>query len=167
MRHPVLRLSDQALRSADQAIGFLMQQAVENADCISLAAGLVDEQTLPVDLVRETVGKVLAESGSGSRLLQYGTTQGPEPLRRVFRDYLAELEQRTDRLSDLPLSQLFLTTGSQQLLALAGAGVIQSGRHLSGGSTDLFCVFGCVAGSGCGYCAGDCGRFRDVSGCAA
>ena len=77
MRHPVLRLSDQALRSADQAIGFLMQQAVENADCISLAAGLVDEQTLPVDLVRETVGKVLAESGSGSRLLQYGTTQGP------------------------------------------------------------------------------------------
>ena len=119
MRHPVLRLSDQALRSADQAIGFLMQQAVENADCISLAAGLVDEQTLPVDLVRETVGKVLAESGSGSRLLQYGTTQGPEPLRRVFRDYLAELEQRTDRLSDLPLSQLFLTTGSQQLLAQA------------------------------------------------
>ncbi|MFN5909508.1 MAG: PLP-dependent aminotransferase family protein [Planctomyces sp.] len=127
MRHPVLRLSDQALRSADQAIGFLMQQAVENADCISLAAGLVDEQTLPVDLVRETVGKVLAESGSGSRLLQYGTTQGPEPLRRVFRDYLAELEQRTDRLSDLPLSQLFLTTGSQQLLALLAQALFNPG----------------------------------------
>ncbi|MFM7920057.1 MAG: aminotransferase class I/II-fold pyridoxal phosphate-dependent enzyme, partial [Planctomycetaceae bacterium] len=118
MRHPVIRLSDQALRSADQAIGFLMQQAVENADCISLAAGLVDEATLPVDLVRETVGEVLGESGSGRRLLQYGTTQGPEPLRRIFRDYLAELEQRPDRLADLPLSQLFLTTGSQQLLAL-------------------------------------------------
>lgn len=127
MRHPVLRLSEQAQRSADQAIGFLMQQAVENADCISLAAGLVDEQTLPVDLVRETVGKVLAEAGSGSRLLQYGTTQGPEPLRRVFRDYLAELEQRTDRLVDLPLSQLFLTTGSQQLLALLAQALFNPG----------------------------------------
>jgi len=73
------------------------------------------------------VGKVLAESGSGSRLLQYGTTQGPEPLRRVFRDYLAELEQRTDRLSDLPLSQLFLTTGSQQLLALLAQALFNPG----------------------------------------
>ena len=94
MTQAVLRLSEQALRSADQAIGFLMQQAVENADCISLAAGLVDEQSLPVDLVRETVGQVLQDAAAGRKLLQYGTTQGPEPLRRIFRDYLAELEQR-------------------------------------------------------------------------
>ncbi len=127
MTQAVLRLSEQALRSADQAIGFLMQQAVENADCISLAAGLVDEQSLPVDLVRETVGQVLLDAAAGRKLLQYGTTQGPEPLRRVFRDYLAELEQRTDRLADLPLSQLFLTTGSQQLLALLAQALFNPG----------------------------------------
>jgi 2-aminoadipate transaminase len=127
MERAVLRLSEQALRSADQAIGFLMQQAVENADCISLAAGLVDEQSLPVDLVRETVGQVLQDAAAGRKLLQYGTTQGPEPLRRVFRDYLAELEQRTDRLTDLPLSQLFLTTGSQQLLALLAQALFNPG----------------------------------------
>ena len=127
MTQAVLRLSEQALRSADQAIGFLMQQAVENADCISLAAGLVDEQSLPVDLVRETVGQVLQDAAAGRKLLQYGTTQGPEPLRRVFRDYLAELEQRTDRLADLPLSQLFLTTGSQQLLALLAQALFNPG----------------------------------------
>ena len=162
MRHPVLRLSDQALRSADQAIGFLMQQAVENADCISLAAGLVDEQTLPVDLVRETVGKVLAEAGSGSRLLQYGTTQGPEPLRRVFRDYLAELEQRTDRLADLPLSQLFLTTGSQQLLALLAQALFNPGDICLVAAPTYFVFLGVlqavgadivpVTADGCGMC---------------
>ena len=62
--HPVVRLSEQALRSSDQAIGFLMQQAVENADCISLAAGLVDERSLPVDLTRETVQQLLSEAAA-------------------------------------------------------------------------------------------------------
>ena len=102
MTQAVLRLSEQALRSADQAIGFLMQQAVENADCISLAAGLVDEQSLPVDLVRETVGQVLQDAAAARKLLQYGTTQGPEPLRRIFRDYLAELEQAAASLDGFP-----------------------------------------------------------------
>jgi 2-aminoadipate transaminase len=116
--HPVVRYSEQALRSADQAIGFLMQQAVENADCISLAAGLVDEHSLPVDLTRDTLQHLLQESAAGRKLLQYGTTQGPEPLRRIFRTYLAGLEQRSDGLADVPLSRFFLTTGSQQLLSL-------------------------------------------------
>jgi 2-aminoadipate transaminase len=116
--HPVLRLSHQAERAADQAIGFLMQQAVENADCISLAAGLVDEESLPVDLARESLGQLLTQSGAGRKILQYGTTPGPEPLRRVLRSHLAKLEGRDDELRDLPLSQLVLTTGSQQLLNL-------------------------------------------------
>jgi len=101
---PVISLSEHAHRSADQAIGFLMQQAVENADCISLAAGLVDEQSLPVATTRETVGELLADAAAGRKILQYGTTPGPEPLRRVFRNYLADLEHREDGLKDLPLS---------------------------------------------------------------
>jgi 2-aminoadipate transaminase len=115
-----------------------------------------------VDLVRETVGKVLAEAGSGSRLLQYGTTQGPEPLRRVFRDYLAELEQRTDRLADLPLSQLFLTTGSQQLLALLAQALFNPGDICLVAAPTYFVFLGVlqavgadivpVTADGCGMC---------------
>lgn len=120
-------LSEQAQRSADQAIGFLMQQAVENADCISLAAGLVDEESLPVKLVREAVAELLSDADSGRRLLQYGITPGPELLRRVFRTNLARLEQRTDDLRDLPLSQLVLTTGSQQLLSLVTQALFNPG----------------------------------------
>ena len=125
--HPVLRLSDHARRSADQAIGFLMQQAVENADCISLAAGLVDEQSLPVDITRDAATQLLTDGAAGRRILQYGTTPGPEPLRRVFRSYLAELECREDSLQDLPLSQLVLTTGSQQLLSLVTQALFNPG----------------------------------------
>ena len=120
-------LSDHARRSADQAIGFLMQQAVENADCISLAAGLVDEESLPVKIVREAVAELLSDVDSGRKLLQYGITPGPEVLRRVFRTNLARLEQRTDDLRDLPLSQLVLTTGSQQLLSLVTQALINPG----------------------------------------
>lgn len=120
-------LSDQAQRSAVQAIGFLMQQAVENADCISLAAGLVDEDSLPVEMVRESVSELLADPASGRKLLQYGTTPGPESLRKVFRSNLARLEQREDDLRDLPLSQVVLTTGSQQLLALLTQALFRPG----------------------------------------
>jgi len=124
---PVIQFSDHARRSADQAIGFLMQQAVENADCISLAAGLVDEQSLPVTAARETVNELLGDVAAGRKILQYGTTSGPEPLRRVFRNYLAELEQRKDGLQDLPLSQLVMTTGSQQLLSLVSQALFNPG----------------------------------------
>ena len=113
-----LTISDQARRANGQAIGFLMQQAVENADCLSLAAGLVDEQTLPAELARITLNELLGEPHKGRQRLQYGTTQGPDPLRRVFRTYLAALEQRTDQLEHIPLRRFCLTTGSQQLLTL-------------------------------------------------
>ncbi|MBC7968495.1 MAG: PLP-dependent aminotransferase family protein [Fuerstia sp.] len=121
------QLSDHARRSAHQAIGFLMQQAVENADCISLAAGLVDEESLPVKIVRDVVAELLSDAESGRKLLQYGITPGPELLRRVFRSNLARLEQRTDELIDLPLSQLVLTTGSQQLLSLVTQALFNPG----------------------------------------
>ena len=42
------RFSQRSQWAKDQAISFLMQQAVENRDVISLAAGLVDEASLPV-----------------------------------------------------------------------------------------------------------------------
>ena len=64
-------------RASGQAIGFLMQQGIENADCLSLAAGFVDPDTLPVDLVRQTTAKLLGES-VGKSVLQYGTTPGSD-----------------------------------------------------------------------------------------
>ena len=122
-----LVLSQHAQRAADQAISFLMQQAVENADCISLAAGLVDEQTLPVELTKTCFERILATPHSGQRTLQYGTTPGSEDLRIVLRTYLAELEDDSSGLADLNPGQLVMTTGSQQLLNLITQALLNPG----------------------------------------
>ena len=158
--HPVLRLSEHAQRSADQAIGFLMQQAVENADCISLAAGLVDEQSLPVEAAREAVAELLSDVAAGRKILQYGITPGPEPLRRVFRSYLAELEQHPDGLKDLPLSQLMLTTGSQQLLSLVSQALFNPGDICL--IADLLCVHRRASGGRGSHYPGSCRREWNV-----
>ncbi len=146
--HPVLRLSDHARRSAEQAIGFLMQQAAENADCISLAAGLVDEQSLPVEIARDATLQLLNDAAAGRRILQYGTTSGPESLRRVFRNYLADLEHRNDGLKDLPLSQLVLTTGSQQLLSLVTQALFNPGDICLVAAPTYFVFIGVLQAAG-------------------
>jgi 2-aminoadipate transaminase len=141
-------LSQWSQRSSDQAIGYLMQQAVENPGCISLAAGLVDERSLPASLVRDAVDELLADDDAGRRLLQYGTTQGPEPLRRVYRNYLAELEGRTDSLADLPLSRLMLTTGSQQLLSLVVQALFDPGDICLAAAPTYFVFLGVLQAAG-------------------
>ena len=143
-----LTLSNHAVRAADQAISFLMQQAVENADCISLAAGLVDEQTLPVRLARESLNHLLADQQNGRRILQYGITPGPEELRRVIRQYLAELENSTNGLADLALDQIVLTTGSQQLLLLVTQALFNPGDICLVAAPTYFVYLGVLEAAG-------------------
>ncbi len=143
-----LQVSHQATRAEVQAISFLMQQGVENPDCISLAAGLVDERTLPVDLTRKAVDRVLGPDGAGRAALQYGTTPGPEPIRQVFRGWLAEQEQRDDGLRNLPTSQLVLTTGSQQLLTLVTQAVINPGDICLVAAPTYFVYLSVLEGAG-------------------
>ena len=137
-----------AQRASEQAIGFLMQQGLENADCLSLAAGFVDPQTLPVELVRESSARLLSDGIGAKTILQYGTTQGAEDLRAVFRDYLAELEGHNDRVTALPLSQLILTTGSQQLLALVSQAIFDEGDICLVAAPTYFVYLGVLDGVG-------------------
>ena len=55
---PLPKLSQRWHYAKEQAISFLMQQGVENPDVISLAAGLVDSGSLPIEETRE--GPVLS-----------------------------------------------------------------------------------------------------------
>jgi len=137
-----------AERAADQAIGFLMQQGIENADCLSLAAGFVDPVTLPVELVQQTTTELLKQQAVGQTVLQYGTTQGSGQLRRVFRDYLARLEGADSRMSDLPLSRIMLTTGSQQLLAIASQAIFDPGDICLVAAPTYFVYLGVLDGVG-------------------
>ena len=113
-----------AQRSAKQAIGYLMQQGIENADCLSLAAGFVDLESLPVELVRAAANDIFSDN-NGKGILQYGTTQGVPSVRETMRAYLSGLEHCEP--DAIPLDQIMLTTGSQQLLSLLAQAVFNAG----------------------------------------
>ncbi|MBL8820325.1 MAG: PLP-dependent aminotransferase family protein [Planctomyces sp.] len=145
---PALHFSQHSRRAADQAISYLMQQGVENPDCISLAAGLVDEKTLPVQLTKAAVDRVLRDPESGRTALQYGTTPGPEHLRRTFRSWLAELEGHSNGLNNLPLDQIVLTTGSQQLLLLITQALFNPGDLCLVAAPTYFVFLGVLEAAG-------------------
>ena len=100
------------------AISYLMQQAVENPQCLSLAAGLVDPETLPVEETRLAAGKVLETTTSGRSALQYGTTPGSLSLRKELFQHFASLEGCKSEDLGIDKNQIVVTTGSQQLLSL-------------------------------------------------
>lgn len=124
---PAPRFSRRREWAAAQAISYLMQQAVENRDVISLAAGLVDPGTLPVAETRVAMERLLASDERGREILQYGTTAGAERLRRHVVRHLATLEDcREDELG-VDADQVVLTTGSQQLLSMTADVLLDPG----------------------------------------
>ena len=58
---PKAKLSKRWHWASEQSISFLMQQGVENPDVISLAAGLVDPASLPVEETRTAVERLLTD----------------------------------------------------------------------------------------------------------
>jgi len=124
---PPPKLSQRAHWCGDSAISFLMQQGVENPQMLSLAAGLVDQSSLPVDEVQQAVSDLLRDAERGRHVLQYGTTQGAERLRGQLVQHLSRLEGGTPERIGIDINRLVLTTGSQQLLSLVGEVLIDPG----------------------------------------
>jgi 2-aminoadipate transaminase len=115
-----LAFSGKALRTTDSPISTLIQLALETPDLISLAAGLVDESSLPVEEIASAAADLLASPQAARAALQYGTTQGHEPLRaKVLAHVCAADGVRPADLSLTP-DEVVITTGSQQLLYLLG-----------------------------------------------
>lgn len=104
-----------------------MQAAIADRSLISLAAGFVDEGTLPVELVREIVAELTADPAEARRALQYGTTGGDLGLRRRL---IANLEREDGAEPGAyaeAIDRTVLTTGSQQLLALVTDALLDPG----------------------------------------
>jgi len=113
-----LSLSTRTLEAKEPAISFLMQQGVENPDVISLAAGLVDYASLPIEETLAAAQRLLGNPAAARIALQYGTTAGSDRLRRLLCDHFCRLEGGTPASIGLDRSRVILTTGSQQLLSL-------------------------------------------------
>ena len=145
---PDVRLSRRWHWATGQAISFLMQQAVENPDVISLAAGLVDPSSLPVDETRDVLRDVLDDRELGRQALQYGTTQGSERLRKQLVSHLGGLEGAHPHAREIDPSQIVLTTGSQQLLSLVGEVLLDPGDICLVAAPTYFVFLGVLSGLG-------------------
>ena len=115
-----LPFSGKSLRTTDSPISYFIQKALDNPGLISLAAGLVDEASLPCEEVAAAVVAIMADPATGRAALQYGSTQGLTSLREKVLDLVCSADGVQP--SDIGLSpdRVVLTTGSQQLLYLLG-----------------------------------------------
>ena len=110
-----------------------MELALARPGLISLAAGFTDPPTLPVRATRRLLSALLRARETGEPALQYGTTAGLPPLRRLTAERvqhldaaaLATAEPRTSRAARAQLHEglyapddWLITNGSQQLLYL-------------------------------------------------
>ncbi|MBX3447925.1 MAG: PLP-dependent aminotransferase family protein [Planctomycetaceae bacterium] len=135
-------------RASRQAIGFLMQQGIENRSCLSLAAGFVDESSLPLAECLEAATSVLSNTSRGRGALQYGTTQGDEGFRNSLLAHLARLEGRTVEQLGIGADRLVVTTGSQQLLALVADALFDPGDICLVAMPTYFVFLGVLDGVG-------------------
>jgi len=122
-----VHLSRRALRTADQPISYFMQQAVENPGLISLAAGLVDAESLPGAEVMSAMDELLSGPATVRAALQYGTTQGLLSLREKLLARTTALDSMKPADLSLTADDVVVTTGSQQLLYLLGELLLDPG----------------------------------------
>ena len=87
---------------------------------ISFAGGFPDSAMFDVEGLREASQKALAEEPGGA--LQYGATEGYEPLRTQLAAF-----ERSKGVTAIEPHELIVTTGSQQALDLLGKTMISPG----------------------------------------
>jgi 2-aminoadipate transaminase len=119
-----LRLSRRAQWAETPPISELMSRALAEPDLISLAAGFVDQQSLPVQAVRQVMTTLLDDPQWARASLQYGTTAGFPPLREAIRQQLLVRDACCHPLS---LDQIVITAGSNQLLHLVCESLLDPG----------------------------------------
>ena len=87
---------------------------------ISFAGGFPDSAMFDVDGIREAANKALADEPGAA--LQYGATEGYQPLREQLATFM-----RSKGARDVAADQLIVTTGSQQALDLLGKCLVDPG----------------------------------------
>lgn len=119
--------SNRAGWAAGQPISALMSQALAHPELISLAAGFVDETTLPGELVQTSLERLLASPEAARVALQYGTTPGVPGLRDLILQRLVKQEGTSSGFESASIDQVVVTAGSNQLIHLVLESLLDPG----------------------------------------
>jgi 2-aminoadipate transaminase len=148
MKAAPLALANKALRTNDSPISALIRLALETPGLISLAAGLVDESSLPHEAVAEAAADVLAQLDAARAALQYGTTPGHGPLREKVLSHVCAADGVRPAELNLSPDDVVITTGSQQLLYLLGEVLLDPGDLVITEAPSYFVFHGVLASKG-------------------
>ncbi len=122
-----LKLSLISARASESPIGEMMHRALSDPRVISLAAGFVDNETLPIELTARAAAELLGDRPAATRALQYGTNQGNEGLRAELIDRLERSEGAAKGAFAELSRRMVLTQGSQQMLYLLAEVLLDPG----------------------------------------
>ncbi len=143
-----IALSAAARRTLPPPISDLMQRALANPSLISLAAGFVDQGSLPVDATLAAATEVLSDPVEGRRGLQYGMTRGDVGLRTKLLRHLEREEGVEPGAFQDALPRMVITTGSQQLLYLVSEVLLDPGDVVLVESPTYFVYLGLLQSRG-------------------
>jgi 2-aminoadipate transaminase len=115
------RFAQRTQRMKSSAVRELLK-LTELPDVISFAGGLPAPEVFPTERFAEAYQAVM--SRSGSKALQYSTTEGFRPLRELIADQASRYHIRVEP------ENILITNGSQQALDLIGKVFINPGDHV-------------------------------------
>jgi 2-aminoadipate transaminase len=137
-------LSRRAAGAGGQPISDLMSRALAHPELISLAAGFVDQATLPAETTSRALAELLADPAAARAALQYGTTSGYPKLRGALLSRYLAGENLTASQGHLSVEQVILTAGSNQLLYLVAEVLLDPGDIVLCTAPTYFVFLGAV-----------------------
>ena len=140
------RLSQLAQRTVEQPISYLMREALARPELISLAAGFVDQASLPVQSTHAALEHLLSQPTQGRAALQYSTTLGDPLLREILLSRLASMDQKT--VCKQSIEQVIVTAGSNELLYLIGLTLFDPGDIVFCAAPTYFVYLGALQSFG-------------------
>ncbi len=139
-------LSRRAHWSAGQPISYLMHMALARPSLISLAAGFVDQHSLPVEPTSKALDAILKDPVAARAALQYGTTHGYHLLREQILARLVAADRTAG--GSTSLDQVVLTAGSNELLHVVCDSLLDPGDIVLVGAPNYFVFLGMLANLG-------------------
>lgn len=141
-------LSRRGRSAGGQPIGALMAKALARPDVVSLAAGFVDQASLPVEAVRAAAQRVLADPVSARAALQYGSTFGDAGLREYVLEQAATADRGAGAWSSRGVENVCLTAGSNQSLHLIAETLCDPGDVVLCAAPTYFVFLGLLSNLG-------------------
>ena len=141
-----MSLSQQVHRAGNQPISRLMHLALARPELISLAAGFVDQGSLPAEATGQALESVLSDAQLGRVALQYGSTPGLPELREAVLARLLAADGITASESGFSEDNVVLTAGSNQMLQLVGQVLLDPGDIVLCAAPTYFVFLGILAG---------------------